>query len=149
LYHSVDAWRRIRHHARLSRGYFWHALCWRDSRAAAWSTAGIIGPVIVNYLHDTRLAAGVPRDRIYGEIFYLLAALLALGFLCNAHAKWHMTEDAGKTVAGRAAGIRAGGGGGIGRGGLDAEAVLAWAAVGIPLSWGVWKTLENAAKIFL
>jgi hypothetical protein len=76
----------------------------------AWSTAGIIGPVIVNYLHDMRLAASVPRDRIYGEIFYVLAALLALGFPCNAlirpvHAKWHMTVDAGKTVAGRAAGF--------------------------------------------
>jgi hypothetical protein len=38
---------------------------------------------------------------------------------------------------------------GIGRGGLDAKAVFAWAAVGIPLSWGFWKTLESAAKIFL
>ena len=37
---------------------------------------------------------------------------------------------------------------GIGRGGLDAQASLAWALVGIPLAWGVWKTLENAAKIF-
>ena len=29
----------------------------------AWSTAGIIGPVIVNYLHDTRVAQGVPHDQ--------------------------------------------------------------------------------------
>jgi hypothetical protein len=36
---------------------------------------------------------------------------------------------------------------GIGRGGLDAKAFIAWALVGIPLAWGVWKTLENAAKI--
>src|SRR4029078_3945160 len=28
----------------------------------AWSTAGIVGPVIVNYMHDTRKAAGVPYD---------------------------------------------------------------------------------------
>jgi hypothetical protein len=27
-------------------------------------------------------------------------------------------------------------------------AVLFWAFVGIPLAWGVWKTLESAAKIF-
>jgi MFS family permease len=31
----------------------------------AWSTAGIVGPVIVNYLHDTRVAQGVPRDNVY------------------------------------------------------------------------------------
>ena len=34
----------------------------------AWSTAGIIGPVIVNYMHDTRLEAGVPYDEIYAPI---------------------------------------------------------------------------------
>jgi Major Facilitator Superfamily len=32
---------------------------------------GIVGPVIVNYLHDTRVAEGVPRDHIYAEIFYV------------------------------------------------------------------------------
>ena len=30
---------------------------------------------------------------------------------------------------------------GIGFGGLDAKAALFWAFVGIPLAWGVWKTL--------
>ena len=28
----------------------------------AWSTAGIIGPVVVNYIREFQLAAGVPRD---------------------------------------------------------------------------------------
>jgi len=37
---------------------------------------------------------------------------------------------------------------GIGLGGLDAKAALFWAFVGIPLAWGVWKTLESAIKIF-
>ena len=31
---------------------------------------------------------------------------------------------------------------------LDAKAALFWAFVGIPLAWGVWKTLESAIKIF-
>jgi hypothetical protein len=26
--------------------------------------------------------------------------------------------------------------------------ILLWAAVGIPLSWGVMKTLQNALKLF-
>jgi hypothetical protein len=26
--------------------------------------------------------------------------------------------------------------------------VLAWAAVGLPLAWGVWRTLISAAKFF-
>jgi MFS family permease len=118
----------------------------------AWSTAGIIGPVIVNYLHDTQIAQGVPREQIYSAIFYVLTGLLAAGFLCNTmvrpvKAKWHIEEHAGK-IPGHAKGFAARADCGIGRGGLDAIAVLAWMAVGIPLFWGVWKTLENAAKIF-
>ncbi len=37
---------------------------------------------------------------------------------------------------------------GIGKGGFDAKAALFWAFVGVPLAWGVWKTLESAVKIF-
>lgn len=28
------------------------------------------------------------------------------------------------------------------------QLVLAWLLVGIPLAWGVWKTLLNALKLF-
>jgi MFS family permease len=115
----------------------------------AWSTAGIVGPVIVNYLHDTRMAEGVPRDHIYAEIFYVLAALLAVGFLCNAlirpvTPKWHIQES-GRQTAGSSTEIFKSYG--IGRGGFDAKIVLVWATVVIPLAWGIWKTLENTAKI--
>jgi hypothetical protein len=37
---------------------------------------------------------------------------------------------------------------GIGKGGLDAKAAAFWAFVGIPLAWGVWITLQSAAKLF-
>jgi hypothetical protein len=37
---------------------------------------------------------------------------------------------------------------GIGKGGLDAKAAVFWAFVGIPLAWGVWTTLQSAAKLF-
>jgi hypothetical protein len=112
-----------------------------------------VGPVIVNYLHDTRVAQGVPRDHVYDLIFYVLACLLVAGFICNAlirpvRTKWHIEEEVGinSTVSGQALGAK--GAHGIGRGGLDAKAFIAWALVGLPLAWGVWKTLENAAKIF-
>jgi len=36
---------------------------------------------------------------------------------------------------------------GIGKGGFDWQAAVFWAFVGIPLAWGVWITLESAAKI--
>jgi len=64
----------------------------------AWSAAGIIGPVIVNYMHDTRKAEGIAPDQIYGPIFYVLSGLLVAGFICNLlirplHQKWFMKKE--------------------------------------------------------
>jgi MFS family permease len=119
----------------------------------AWSTAGIIGPVIVNYLHDTRIAQGIPRDHVYDLIFYVLSGLLYVGFVCNAlvrpvNPKWHMKEDGAMHPVAKVARIRANVSFGIGRGGFDVKTALAWSAVAIPLAWGVWKTMENTVKIF-
>src|SRR6266404_469512 len=122
----------------------------------AWSTAGIIGPVVVNYIREFQLAAGVPRDHLYDTTMYILCAMLIAGLICNylikpVDPKWNMSaEEVAKLQAASAKSESAiqHGSFGIGRGGLDISAVLFWAFVGIPLAWGVWKTLESAAKIF-
>src|SRR5205085_10692046 len=49
----------------------------------AWSTAGIIGPVVVSYLREFEIAAGVPRESVYDVTLYVLAGFLVVGFLCN------------------------------------------------------------------
>jgi len=121
----------------------------------AWSAAGIVGPVVVNYLREFQLAAGVPRDRLYDSAMYVLCAMLIAGLICNylvkpVDPKWYMSEaDVAKLQAASAnkeVGIQ-NGSFGIGTGGLDVRAALFWAFVGVPLAWGVWKTLESAAKI--
>jgi hypothetical protein len=33
-------------------------------------------------------------------------------------------------------------------GGNTAELIFAWVWVGIPLAWGVWVTIGNAARLF-
>ncbi len=45
----------------------------------AWSTAGIIGPVVVNYVTEFQLAAGVPRDQLYNTTMCILCAMLVAG----------------------------------------------------------------------
>jgi MFS family permease len=121
----------------------------------AWSAAGIVGPVVVNYLREFQLAAGVPRDHLYNSTMYILCAMLVAGIICNylvkpVDPKWHMSADevAKLQAAGadKAAGVQSGSFG-IGKGGLDARAALFWLFVGIPLAWGVLKTLESAARI--
>ena len=36
----------------------------------------------------------------------------------------------------------------LGSGGFNIRALLAWAAVGIPLAWGIWITLQKALVLF-
>jgi MFS family permease len=122
----------------------------------AWSTAGIIGPVVVNYIREFQLAAGVSRDHLYDTTMYILCAMLIAGLICNylikpVDPKWNMSaEEVARLQAASAksaAGVQSGSFG-IGKGGLDVKAALFWAFVGIPLAWGVWKTLESAVAIF-
>jgi MFS family permease len=119
----------------------------------AWSTAGIIGPVVVNYIREFQLAAGVPRDQLYNTTMYILCAMLIAGLICNylikpVSPKWHMKEEEVARLQATSAGASLSTGShGIGFGGLDAKAALFWAFVGLPLAWGVWKTLESAVKI--
>ncbi|MEZ2144585.1 OFA family MFS transporter [Bradyrhizobium sp. DN5] len=122
----------------------------------AWSTAGIIGPVVVNYIREFQLAAGVPRDQLYNTTMYILCAMLIAGLICNylikpVDPKWNMSEEEVAKLQAASAKTQAGiqhGSFGIGKGGLDARAALFWAFVGVPLAWGVYKTLESAVKIF-
>jgi MFS family permease len=122
----------------------------------AWSTAGIVGPVVVNYIREFEITAGVPRDHVYDVTMYILAGMLVAGFACNYLIKpladhWFMKPE--EVAALQAASAKSDaaivhGSFGIGKGGFDAKAVVFWAVVGIPLAWGVWQTLQSAIKIF-
>jgi MFS family permease len=119
----------------------------------AWSTAGIVGPVIVNYMHDNRVAQGIPPNEIYHPIFYVLAGLLVAGFVANLlirplDKKWFMSEE---EVAALQANLKSrveAMTSAVSTGAFDIRAVLAWAAVGIPLAWGIWITLQKALVLF-
>ena len=115
----------------------------------AWSVAGLVGPVLVTYLRQEQLAAGVPQADVYDLMLYVLAGLLAVGYLLNTLVRpladrWFMSEDQLDALHGGGGGIAAGPSG-IGRGGMDVKAALAWAAVGLPIAWGVWLTLSTSA----
>ncbi len=49
----------------------------------AWSTAGVLGPVLVNYLREYRIAQGVPKAEAYSVTMYVMAGLLVIGFIAN------------------------------------------------------------------
>ena len=86
---------------------------------------------------------------------YVLCAMLVAGLICNylikpVDPKWHMSEAEVARLQAANASKQATvqhGSFGIGKGGLDIRAAAFWLFVGIPLAWGVYKTLESAAKI--
>jgi MFS family permease len=49
----------------------------------AWSVAGVLGPVLVNYIRDYELAQGVAKAAAYNVTMYLMALLLIIGFIAN------------------------------------------------------------------
>jgi MFS family permease len=49
----------------------------------AWSVAGVLGPVLVNYIRQYQIDSGVPKADAYTVTMYIMAGLLFVGFLCN------------------------------------------------------------------
>ena len=49
----------------------------------AWSVAGVLGPVLVNYIRQYQIDHGVPRAQAYSVTMYIMCGLLLIGFLCN------------------------------------------------------------------
>jgi MFS family permease len=49
----------------------------------AWSVAGVAGPVLVNYIREFQIQHGVAKSEAYTVTMYIMAGLLAVGFVCN------------------------------------------------------------------
>jgi MFS family permease len=49
----------------------------------AWSAAGVLGPVLVNYIRAYQIDNGVPKAQAYSVTMYIMCGLLLIGFLCN------------------------------------------------------------------
>jgi MFS family permease len=122
----------------------------------AWSTAGVLGPVLVNYVREYQLDHGVPRAQVYSVTMYLLAGLLAVGFICNllikpVASKYYMTGaqlDALDNPAETAREAQAAAAAKAGPSTPNWLVYAAWVPVGIPLLWATWVTLQKAALIF-
>jgi len=117
----------------------------------AWSTAGVVGPVVVGYIRDAQIAAGVDRALVYDRTMYILASFLLAGLICNAFvhavpAKFLMPKSNAPATPGNVA--YAADSAGIDHGGLTAGSAVAWIVIAIPIAWGVSKTLESAVKLF-
>jgi MFS family permease len=123
----------------------------------AWSTAGILGPVLVNYIREYQIAHGVPLEAAYNVTLFILAGLLLLGFLANllvrpVAPRHFMTPEELEAERGRSP-LRSE------SASAPVESVrcsprswlavaAAWTLVGIPLAWGILKTVQKASSLF-
>jgi MFS family permease len=134
----------------------------------AWSTAGVLGPVLVNYIREFQIGHGVPPAQAYNVTMYVLAAMLVAGLLCNLAVR--PVDDRFFTLASSAPGpasssvasgfsrtstARSGEGGSRTSQVLEPAATggwwfvaAAWLLVSTPLAWGVVKTLVLAIQMF-
>jgi hypothetical protein len=53
----------------------------------AWATAGVLGPVLVNYIRKFQIDSGVPKAQAYSVTLYIMCGLLLIGLLCNLAVK--------------------------------------------------------------
>jgi MFS family permease len=116
----------------------------------AWSTAGVLGPLIVTSLRDHALAAKVPPAQVYPPIYFTLGGLLVVAFVINLlirpvpesllrHDEAAAAQAAG--VANDSDVVEAG------PAGVSAGVVIAWVLVLLPIAWGIWQTAAKAAVL--
>ncbi len=124
----------------------------------AWATAGVLGPVVVNYMREYQLGMGIPREQVYNQTMYILVGMLVVGLICNLlvkpiDQKWFMTDAElaaekklahEKMVASEVGSAAATNDSSV----SPAIVAFAWIAVGLPLAWGVYRTLQSVAKFF-
>jgi MFS family permease len=115
----------------------------------AWSTAGVLGPVLVNYIREFQIDRGVRPADAYTFTMYVLVGLLAVGFVCNLLVR-PVPDRMFVAIAAPS------------RGPVSAMPTMAtiehsshwgqvavvWTLVGVPLAWGVLKTLTLARQLF-
>ena len=114
----------------------------------------MIGPLLINYIRDAQIAAGVPKALVYDRTMHILVALLLIGLICNllvrpVTSKYFMTDaqiaevrlKAHETAAPNTSSNTA-------SKGFSFAVLLAWLVVGIPIAWGAWMTLQKAAVLF-
>jgi MFS family permease len=133
----------------------------------AWSAAGILGPVVVNYIREFQLSHGVPPQQAYNITMYVLAAMLLAGLICNLFVRpvneRHYMSDAQlaaeQSTAHELASRGASGAPSVMSTSARADSatshsdstlgvIIAWAAIALPLAWGVWVTLSKALTLF-
>ncbi|MEH2252567.1 L-lactate MFS transporter [Nostoc sp.] len=64
----------------------------------AWSVAGVLGPVLVNYIRESQINHGIPKAEAYTLTMYIMVGVLLVGFITNllvreVHRKYSIGQE--------------------------------------------------------
>ncbi|MEH2302430.1 MAG: OFA family MFS transporter [Nostoc sp.] len=64
----------------------------------AWSVAGVLGPVLVNYIRESQINHGIPKAEAYTLTMYIMVGVLLVGFIANllvreVHRKYSIGQE--------------------------------------------------------
>ena len=117
----------------------------------AWSAAGIAGPLIINGFLDAEGTPGNLTADAYRPALFTMVGVLAVGFVANllmrpVADKWHESDETVEQASRTDTHVSdtAGSGSTVPSWVLP----LAWALVAVPLTYGVYKTIETAIDLF-
>ncbi len=108
-------------------------------------------------MRDYQIGLGLPREQVYNQTMYILVGMLVVGLICNLLVKplddkHFMTEaelaEEKRLAQERVVAAEAGIGTMTFHQSPPALVWLAWAAVGIPLAWGVYRSFLSVTKFF-
>ncbi len=117
----------------------------------AWSAAGVAGPLIINGFLDAEGTPGNLTADAYRPALFTMVGVLAVGFVANllmrpVADKWHESDETVEQASRTDTHVSdtRGSGSTVPAGVLP----LAWALVAVPLTYGVYKTIETAIDLF-
>ncbi len=112
----------------------------------AWSAAGIVGPLLVAYIREFQLGRGVAASNAYTLTMYILVALLGAGLVCNLAIR-HVAKDL-FTLAPAAKKAQAASTSSAAPAGEWGLVAFGWLLAGVPVCWGVFKTMTLVSQMF-
>jgi len=112
----------------------------------AWSVAGVIGPQLVSQIRDAQLARGVAASEAYTLTMYILVALLGIGLICNLAVR--PVASRLFTLSPVAKTAQAGGRGIEDHPSEWGLVAAGWLLAGLPIAWGVTRTLALVGQMF-
>jgi len=116
----------------------------------AWSAAGIAGPLIINGFLDAQGTPGELTADAYRSALFTMVGVLAVGFVANlairpVAARWHESDETVEAAQRTSRHVSDDPDGSEQSGWL---LPLAWAVVGIPLAYGLYKVIQTSADLF-